>query len=119
MQFLADESCDFAVVRALRQAGHDVLAVAEAAPSAADEDVLQMAVTDQRLLLTEDKDFGQWIYAEKRASGGVILLRYSATARTTMPDAVVRLIDRHADRLLGCFVVIQPDRVRIRRPAGP
>jgi hypothetical protein len=29
MRFLADESCDFAVVRALRAAGHDVLAVAE------------------------------------------------------------------------------------------
>jgi len=32
MWLLADESCDFAVVRALREAGHDVRAVAEAAP---------------------------------------------------------------------------------------
>jgi hypothetical protein len=31
MHFLADESCDFAVVRALRAAGHDVKAVAEVA----------------------------------------------------------------------------------------
>lgn len=29
LRFLADESCDFAVVRALRDAGHDVLSVAE------------------------------------------------------------------------------------------
>jgi hypothetical protein len=34
MRFLADESCDFAVVRALRSAGHDVLAVAEVARGA-------------------------------------------------------------------------------------
>jgi hypothetical protein len=33
MRFLADESCDFRVVRALRDAGHDLIAVAEAAPS--------------------------------------------------------------------------------------
>jgi predicted nuclease of predicted toxin-antitoxin system len=116
MQFLADESCDFATVRALRQAGHDVLAVAEIAPHAADEDVLEMAVAGKRILLTEDKDFGQWVYAERRASGGVILIRYPATARTTVSDAVVRLVDRHAKELRGCFVVLQPARIRIRRP---
>ena len=33
MLFLADESCDFAVVRALRGAGHDVLAVADVSPA--------------------------------------------------------------------------------------
>jgi predicted nuclease of predicted toxin-antitoxin system len=118
MQFLADESCDFAVVRALCQGGHDVLAVAEVAPRAADEDVLQMALAGKRILLTEDKDFGQWVWAEKRASGGVILLRYPATSRKTIPDAVMRLVDRYGERLLGCFVVMQPGRVRISRPAA-
>ncbi|MBC7294098.1 MAG: hypothetical protein H5T84_08390 [Thermoleophilia bacterium] len=29
LRFLADESCDFALVRALRGEGHDVLAVVE------------------------------------------------------------------------------------------
>jgi hypothetical protein len=32
MRFLADESCDFAVVRALRSADHDVVAIAEVSP---------------------------------------------------------------------------------------
>jgi len=32
MQFLADESCDFGVVLALRAAGHDVVAIAEVSP---------------------------------------------------------------------------------------
>jgi hypothetical protein len=32
VRFLADESCDFAVVRALREAGHDVAAIAEEQP---------------------------------------------------------------------------------------
>jgi hypothetical protein len=43
VRFLADESCDFAVVRALRAAGHDVLAVAEIARSAKDLDVIRRA----------------------------------------------------------------------------
>lgn len=40
MRFLADESCDFSVVRALRSADHDVLAIAEVSPREEDEDVV-------------------------------------------------------------------------------
>ncbi len=116
MRFLADESCDFAVVRALCQAGHDVTAVAKVAPRAADETVLELAVSEKRVLLTEDKDFGRWVYADKRATGGVVLLRYPATARRTMPAAAVRLVERYGERLARCFVVVQPARVRISGP---
>jgi hypothetical protein len=44
MRFLADESCDFAVVCALRAAGHDVRAVKEICFGAPDEMVMQLAV---------------------------------------------------------------------------
>ena len=63
MRFLADESCDFAVVRALRAAGHDVTTVSAAAPGAEDQIVAALAGSDSRVLLTEDKDFGQLAYA--------------------------------------------------------
>ena len=55
MRFLADESCDMAVIVALRSAGHDVLAVAEIARGAEDGDVIALAGQDQRVLLAEDK----------------------------------------------------------------
>jgi hypothetical protein len=41
MRFLADESCDFRVVRALRASGHDVTAVVEVSPGADDEHVIE------------------------------------------------------------------------------
>jgi len=44
MRFLADESCDFLVVKSLRAAGHDVLAVSEITPSAEDSEVIKIAV---------------------------------------------------------------------------
>ena len=118
MRFLADESCDFGVVRALRLAGHDVSAIAEAAPSLADDAVLALAVRQGRILLTEDKDFGQWVYANRRATRGVILVRYPAGARRSMPPAVVGLVARCAERLVGAFTVVQPGRVRIGRHPG-
>jgi hypothetical protein len=41
MRFLADESCDFAVVRALRSADHDVLVIAEVSPREEDDAVME------------------------------------------------------------------------------
>lgn len=115
MRFLADESCDFAVVRALRDAGHDVLPVAEIAQAAADSVVLDSAVRQKRILLTEDKDFGQWVYADKQATAGVVLLRYPPQARRRVADVMVRLVEHHGKELAGCFAVVQPGKVRIAR----
>lgn len=113
MRFLADESCDFSVVRALRSAGHDVLAVAELLPSADDTLVLDLALREQRVLLTEDKDFGQLVYANARPSSGVIFIRYPANVRKTLPHAVVSFVKSATVRLAGSFVVLSPGRIRI------
>ncbi len=87
MRFLADESCDFAVVRALRAAGHDVVAITEISPRATDEGVMELAIREGRILLTEDKDFGQLVHANQAAAGGVFLLRFPARARADLPGA--------------------------------
>ena len=57
MRFLADESCDFAVVRALRAAGHDVVAVAEGAlRGSSDVEVIALAKDNRRILVPEVLD---------------------------------------------------------------
>jgi predicted nuclease of predicted toxin-antitoxin system len=113
MRFLADESCDFAVVRALRAAGHDVLAVAEVARGAKDPEVIRLARDDGRVLLTEDKDFGQLVYAGGQGGTGVVFLRFPAPARRQAPTAVLELVSKFGERLLTSFVVLEPGRARI------
>ena len=61
MKFLADESCAGPVIRALRDAGHDVAAIAEVAQGAADEVVMDLALRERRILITEDSDFGELV----------------------------------------------------------
>lgn len=113
MRFLADESCDFAVVRALRSAGHDVAAVRDLAPGAPDEDVVRMTRVQERVLLTEDRDFGRLVFASTYESPGVLYLRFPANARQTMVDTVLMLVERQDLRLNQHFVVVQPGRIRI------
>jgi predicted nuclease of predicted toxin-antitoxin system len=119
MRFLADESCDFSVVRALRSSKHDVVAIAEVSPRAVDDWVMERAVTEERILITEDKDFGQLVYASMRTTGGVIFIRFPARARRHLANAVVELVRQRGERLIGSFTVIQPGRIRTgRNPRG-
>jgi predicted nuclease of predicted toxin-antitoxin system len=116
MRFLADESCDFAVVRALRASGYDITAVSEITPRAKDSNVISLAVREERILLTEDKDFGRLVYAHGQKTLGVIFLRYPNSARKQISKDVVKFVKQQRERLIGCFNTIQPGRIRIHQP---
>jgi predicted nuclease of predicted toxin-antitoxin system len=113
MRFLADESCDFAVVRALRSAAHDVSAVSEFQRRSIDRDLIEAAFADRRILLTEDKDFGWLVFVAHATCPGVILIRFPASARQILASSIKRLVDDFGPRLEGAFVVLRPGFVRI------
>jgi predicted nuclease of predicted toxin-antitoxin system len=113
--FLADESCDFLIVRKLRSAEYDVLSVAESFPSATDKQVLEHANKEGRILLTEDKDFGEWVFAHGEKMEGVILIRFPGNARKLLGEEIILLIDDHGIELKKCFVVLEPGRARLRK----
>jgi|Deesub1362A_J573_1020465.scaffolds.fasta_scaffold18041_2 predicted nuclease of predicted toxin-antitoxin system len=115
LRFLADESCDFAVVRALRANGYDVFAVSEVMNRSDDQELIEQAYRERRILLTEDKDFGRLVFASHMNSPGVILIRFPGNARSALPQHAIRLVQEHKEMLLGSFVVIQPGHTRIHR----
>jgi predicted nuclease of predicted toxin-antitoxin system len=113
VRFLADENCDFAVVRALRLAGHDVLAVSEFQQRSVDEQLMEMAYSESRIVLTEDKDFGWLAFVRHLDNPGVILVRFPSKARFALAESVTRLVKELGPRLVGAFVVLRPGSVRI------
>ena len=113
MNFLADESCAGPVIEALRNAGHDVTAVAEIAKGASDEQVLEFALGEGRVLVTEDRDFGELVFARGRSSAGVLLVRFTSRARHAKPSTVVDAVSRLGERLREAFTVVEPGQVRV------
>ena len=75
MQFLVDESTGIAVVNSLRDLGYDVLAAAEEMFQADDASILTRAEAEGRILITNDKDFGELVYREGHPHRGIVLLR--------------------------------------------
>src|SRR5579864_5710811 len=113
MRLVADESCDFSVVTGLRAAGYDVVAICEKMSGANDESVISFASSEQRLRLTEDKDFGQLVFAAAKENSGVVLVRYPTTARSNLTADVLKLLSDRGQALYGSFTVIQPGRARV------
>jgi predicted nuclease of predicted toxin-antitoxin system len=113
MRFLADESCDFAVVLSLRRAGFDVLCISESSPRTEDSEVIRLALHEGRILLTEDKDFGRLVYSHGHDTLGVIFLRFPTFARREISRDVLNLVKQKGENLVGSFVTVQPGRIRI------
>jgi predicted nuclease of predicted toxin-antitoxin system len=118
LRFLADESCDFAIVRALRAEGYDVLAVSEVMQRSDDRELIEQASRERRILLTEDKDFGWLVYVSYTDSAGVILIRFPGYARQTLVDVFMHLVHTQGQELSGAFVVVQPGHIRVRHHPG-
>lgn len=112
MRLLADENLPGYMVEALRRLGHDVTWVRLDAPGSLDERVLERAASEDRVLVTADKDFGELAFRQRLpASSGVILLRVRGTAEARTAALVAALEAR--EDWAGQFAVVANDRVRL------
>jgi predicted nuclease of predicted toxin-antitoxin system len=114
MRFLTDENVSRRVIERLRDEGHDILSIRETRPGLPDGDVLSAAEADGRILITEDRDFGEMVVRQRLGLNGVVLLELDRLENATEADTVAEVISAHAERLAGHLVVIEPGRIRVR-----
>jgi len=115
VRWLADECIDAGLVSHLRAAGHDVLYMAEFAPSASDTEVMARAGVERRILLTEDKDFGDLVFRRGQSVPGVILLRIDPALHALKKTRLDAAIGRFGGDLFGRYVIVEGTRFRSRR----
>jgi len=113
MKFLIDECTGRRLAILLENAGYDVVFVGDWKPSTTDEEVLRKAEEEDRILITDDKDFGELIFRLGKPSKGVILLRTSTTDPVRRFHILRNLIERID--VEGKFIVIGDNVVRVRK----
>jgi predicted nuclease of predicted toxin-antitoxin system len=109
MRFLVDECTGPAVARWLRERGHEVFSVYEEARGLDDDEVIHRAFIEGRVLITNDKEFGEKIYREKRPHRGVVLFRLQDERNSSKIAALDRVLANYAERLTDHFVVGHSD----------
>ena len=111
-RYLADENFPGAMVRLLRDQDNDVLYAAETLISAQDEIVLQTAATENRILLTFDRDFGELAFRRRKSQApGIVLFRIGSLS----PEALFTFIESFFSSqptLRGFFTVASPGHFR-------
>ncbi len=112
VRFLADESAHGEIVRALVASGHDVGLLSPEQRGMADPEVLALAFSGNRILLTEDADFGELIFVRGQPAYGVLFMRYPPLIHREFVLEVTALVAREGERLAGNFVVVAPGNFR-------
>ncbi len=113
MVFVADENFPLPSVRALRRLGHDVLSIQESFSGLSDREVLRLAVREQRILLTFDRDFGERIFKlHESAPPGVVLLRFRPSGPLEPAELLAPVLN--SATLLGQFTVVTRQELRQR-----
>jgi predicted nuclease of predicted toxin-antitoxin system len=114
MRLCANENLPEECVLRLRQDGHDVLWIREAAPGSSDAIVLARANAENRLLITFDKDFGELVFkAGVKASQGIVLFRIPQPSASAVAAKVSTVLSSRSD-WAGHFSVVEELGVRMR-----
>jgi predicted nuclease of predicted toxin-antitoxin system len=119
VQFLVDECTGPAVARWLRDQGHEVFSVFDEGRGMTDDEIILKAYSENRILITNDKGFGEQIYRKLHPHHGVDLLRLADESAAAMIDAPQKLLVSFAHQLPGRFVVVTETRVRFGGLANP
>lgn len=115
MILLADEGIDKPIVDILRLCGFNVHYILETHQGIDDEQVLQIANKETRILLTQDKDFGELVYRFNKAHFGIILVRLGELPASEKAIIVNNVVLKYKQKLENAFTVIQHKTVRIRK----
>ncbi len=115
MRLLVDECTGPAVAEWLREQKHSVFSVYDQARGMDDAAIIQKAFAENWLLITNDKDFGEKVFRERRPHKGVVLLRLDDERASVKIATLKRLIDNYGNRLQDNFVVVTETRVRFAR----
>lgn len=115
MKFIVDESSGKGVAQFLISKGYDVIYVGDFMEQALDESILEYASAENRVLVTNDKDFGELVYKKQKRVAGLILIRPKDERPSKRIQLIQYLLDKHWHQIEGNFVVITEKVVRIRK----
>ncbi len=113
MRLLVDESSGRRLAALLAQEGHDVVYCGDALPRMEDAKILAYAEKERRILVTDDKDFGELVWRLGKPAFGVVLLRFSTANERTKKEVLQEVFVRYA--IEGHFTMVNEYSVRQRK----
>ena len=116
MRFLVDECVGTSVAEYLKSNKHTAFSVFEEFRGASDDELLQKCYSENYILITSDKDFGELIFKNQKKHKGIILLRCNPNTFKQKITILSKLLLNYSEKLENNFVVVSNENVRVITP---
>lgn len=116
MKFLTDENIAISVVKDLRKAGFDVKDIKEEdLYGTSDNEILKIAINENRIVITHDKDFANTLYSSI-VHKGIILLRFKNQNPKNISKILLNILTSDINiKIANRIVVITESQIFIHK----
>lgn len=118
IKFLMDVGVGKKVELWLLDHGYNVKNVRDINPKIPDHEILKIAVTEGRMVVTMDKDFGDLVYNSGQPHAGVLLLRLEDANSDEKIKVVKSILEKYSERIFNNFCVYKDGKLRIKIKFG-
>ena len=116
MKLLANENFPYKSIYYLREKGHDVLSIGMDNPSIKDSEVMAIAISEERTILTFDRDYGELIFQHNyKPEKGVIYLRFEGYEPHEPGIIIEEIITNNEIDLTRSLTVVDKNGLRQRK----
>jgi predicted nuclease of predicted toxin-antitoxin system len=114
LRLYVDQMLRLAVAQALRNEGHDVVRASEVGQARADDaEILERAISEDRILVTLDEHFGDWVVLPLSKHPGVIRLKIDPTTSKNAIALLIPFLRLHTSaQFRNHLVIVSPKRAK-------
>ncbi|MEE8481246.1 MAG: DUF5615 family PIN-like protein [Desulfobacterales bacterium] len=112
LKFIADVNIEKGIVDFLLESGYDVKLIPDYDCGITDDELLEIANEEQRILITNDKDFGELTFLQKKHSTGIILIRIKEQQTSVKLELIRKLLLKYREKISSHFIVITKTKFR-------
>lgn len=118
IKFVADVNLHKDIILFLRQNKYEVDWIYDIDMEMSDSNILQLCFNENKILLTNDKDFGELIFNKNHKSKGIILFRGDEERKDSLDlriESLKELLDFNSNKIYGYYTVISERKIRINK----
>ncbi len=112
IKFLANVNVEKPLIDFLNEKGFDIKWVTNIDKRMPDDRVCEIANSEQRIIITNDKDFGEIVFYQKKIAYGIILMRVKDQNSSEKIILLDKLLENYLDKIANHFVVLTKTKFR-------
>lgn len=114
LKLYLDQMIPSEIARELREQGHDAVRASETGQSRADDwEILERAISENRILITLDEHFGDWVVLPLSRHPGVIRLKSAPTTSKRILSLLLPFLRLHnAEQFKDHMIILSKKRAK-------